>query len=171
MTVEVHLRPGDVYHAAHVGMLRNATALARDRDRGPASVDAWSAHIEGAGAELAVAMYLGAYWWAAIDRPGAPDVGGDVEVRQTARVDGRLVIRPKDNPRRAYFLVTGTLPDFKIVGWIEGADGMVDLNYRGDDRWPAWWIDQRLLNPPDTYQPVSAGAAPGFQSPDAARDA
>jgi len=93
--------------------------------------DNWSAHIEAAAAEMATAKALGRYWadFTAPDHDG--DIGAGVQVRQTARRDGRLIIHPEDEDDHRFYLVCGEAPAFEIVGWILGRDA----------KRPEWWTD------------------------------
>lgn len=130
MIVELEQRERAI--AAHVGLLRYLTVLHRGyrQTHGQNNGDGlvWDRHIEGAGAELAVAKALGRYWTgAAVTMPdwlaGAEaeaDVGG-LQVRHTQRDDGCLIVNLDDEPAATFVLVTGRMPTYVLRGWLEGA--------------------------------------------------
>ena len=64
---------------------------------------AWQRHIEGALSECALAKHLGVYW---NKRPhNEPDVG-EVDVRTTHYLNGKLRIDPRDKDDKKYYLLT-----------------------------------------------------------------
>ena len=47
------------------------------------------------------------------------------DVKTTKRADGRLLVRPMKRGQKAceyYVLVTGSMPNYKIVGWMHAED-------------------------------------------------
>lgn len=78
--------------------------------------------VHGLAAELAVAVYLGLPWNEG--KRGKPDVGGNVEVRQTRFSDGVLTLHSWDKLDRIFILAIGRMPSFMFAGWIPGADGV-----------------------------------------------
>lgn len=79
---------------------------------------------DGFGAELATAKFLNVYPDLSIQpRSGGFDLtttsGCRVDVKHTTYENGRLIATLKKKPEDAdgYFLVTGTFPKYKIVGW------------------------------------------------------
>lgn len=120
--------------------------------------DNWSAHVEGAGAEIAVAKLLGRYWSDDQAPDYAGDVGEGVQVRHTTHPAGRLILHREDDPRQTFYLVRGQLPAFEVVGSILGADGQRE-DFWGDPGTgrPAYFVPARALRPVD--EPVEAVAA------------
>jgi hypothetical protein len=106
---------------------------------------AWQRHIEGALSECALAKYLGVYW---NKRPhNEPDVG-DVDVRATHYLNGKLRIDLKDKDDKKYYLLTGLNGEYIIRGWMYGRDGKNQKYWTtlDPDRPPCFWIPQSDLN-------------------------
>lgn len=151
------LTRNQVEHGALVGVRRHLDNLYRDNavaDRafGARGDDWWRANIEGACGEYAAALWLGIEWtprmWATRHLPDLPP---DIEVRTTnlRRGDRRwLAIRAVDRPQRRYLLVWGAAPDFELVGWIAGVNGMVRANeaFSEGGRW--WAVPEQDLRSP-----------------------
>jgi hypothetical protein len=105
---------------------------------------AWQRHIEGALSECALAKYLGVYW---NKRPhNEPDVG-DVDVRATHYLNGKLRIDLKDKDDKKYYLLTGLNGEYIIRGWLYGSDGKQEKYWTtlDPDRPPCFWIPQSDL--------------------------
>jgi hypothetical protein len=105
--------------------------------------------VQGACGEIAVAKAIGKYWAPSVNTfHTEPDIAPDIEVRHTDRVDGSLIVRPNDDPDRWYFLVTGTAPEFQIVGYIKGSAARQPAweSDPGVHR-PAWFVPQTALTP------------------------
>jgi hypothetical protein len=135
--------------AAHAGTIRQRLNQDRTHQHGYTGVG-WDIHIEGAGAEMALAKYLGIYWVPAQMTPQghAGDAAADVgpfEVRQTARANGSLILHKTDFADRAYVLVTGTMPTYNLQGWLYAADGWREEWWRSDVREPAYFVPQDQL--------------------------
>jgi hypothetical protein len=98
---------------------------------GYAGEGSWTAEIEAAAAEMAVAKLLGCYWadFTAPDHNG--DVGDGLQVRHTPRRDGRLIIHPEDEDDHRFVLVCGEAPTFFVAGQILGAEA----------KRQEWWVD------------------------------
>ena len=127
--------------------LRKGTA---DAHRwGYSGEDNWTAHVEGVGAELAVAKVLDRYWFDdhAPDYEG--DVGTGIQVRHTTRADGRLILHREDDSAQDFWLVRGQMPTFEVVGWISGGDGKQERFWTdpGTGR-PAYFIPTDALRSP-----------------------
>lgn len=144
----VELDPEEILHAGMIGVMRRVSSLRRGGT--PAyeqeSVDRWTAEVEGACAELAVAKATGSFWQAIVSRPvtGGPDVG-DLHVRHTTRDHGCLIIRPAD-PIGLYVLVTGRAPTLTIRGYGDAADVRLPKYLRrGNGLPPAWFVPQSEL--------------------------
>jgi hypothetical protein len=77
------------------------------------------------------------------------DIGKNIEVRwRESRPDYFLNIRDTDDKNKYYIFVRGYAPNFEIVGWIKGVDGMQE-RWRGDPGGcgPAYFIPDQFLNP------------------------
>jgi hypothetical protein len=121
--ITVTLDWAEVMRAAQVGLRRQVEAL-RDgkRDRAGFKGDGWGIHIEGALGECAYAKAMNVYWSGHSNvYHTIPDVG-TAEVRCRSRHDYELLIRRDDPDDRPFVLVTGSCPDFRVVGWIKGED-------------------------------------------------
>jgi hypothetical protein len=103
--------------------------------------------IEGAAGEIAAARALNRYWHASVNvGKEAPDVGTNIQVRATKHLNGSLIITNSDPDDQIYVLVTGTRPNYKIVGWIRGCDGKKEQYVRApNNRPPAYFVPQTAL--------------------------
>lgn len=119
------LGPHEVAVVLFVGSLRTKTGEGiPHRHYGGATPDE-KQDQNAAGAELATAKALGAWWEGLAGAKAAGDVRlGDVliQVRWTAYPFGFLAVYPEDDAGQPFVLVTGALPTFELVGWIEGVD-------------------------------------------------
>lgn len=140
----------EVSLAAIAGCQRNVQGMARGRPLafGADPEAAWSIHIEGACAELAVAKATNSYWepvWAQTD-----DQRDDIEgwqVRSTPRRSGCLLIHQTDPDEARFVLVVGTAPTFRIAGWIVGREAKRLEFWRTDTGRPAFFVPQSALQP------------------------
>jgi len=90
-----------------------------------------------------------------------PDCLHDIEVRATARLDGRLIVRDNDANDRRYVFCTVTGNVVNIVGWMFGHEAKQPafLSNPNDYR-PAWFVPQAKLRPLETLEfAVSAETA------------
>lgn len=133
------------------GRLELRARLKRYRDHYPPvnGRDGFRQHIEGAGAELAVAKYLGRYWSAAdLDTFAGPDITPaiGVRLRQTGGTD-LGIHSTEDDDELALVLVYGSLPVYDLVGWIRAGDGK-------RPEWVAPHIDGLYFCPPSALRPL-----------------
>lgn len=113
---------------------RSRTNGYRDRSHVPAQ-DRLKADVDGAGAELAASKASGCRWAMTCGEDlEAPDLEPHVEVRHTTHTDGGLIVRPRDHGDRLFVLVVGTLPRYRVVGWIRGEQARRD-EFRWSDVW------------------------------------
>lgn len=157
--IEVALSLHEVLIAANVGVRRR---LAIIKDRSPDMYgqkpehDGWQCHIEGSGAELAVAKHFDLFWSGHVGDYKAFDVG-PYEVRQTPHHNGHLILQHKDLDKgdAPCILVTGSTPVFRLAGWIYGFEGLVNKYYTDKPRngRPAFWIPQSDLRPMSSLPP------------------
>jgi len=97
------------------------------------------------GAEMAVAKYFGK----AIDLGNEnykdkADVGDKLEVKHTAWKDGHLILTDDDRKTDIAILVTGTLPNYYLCGWIPINIARRPQQRRSDG---SYWINQADLHP------------------------
>ena len=133
--------------AASAGVMRQISGINRGRPEPYGTPkDPWGGHVGGAGAELAVAKYLGLYWHAVDTTPGElPGDVGLVQVRWTARPDGRLILHDRDQDAAPFVLVRGTFPEYTLVGWILSHHGKrPEYKQPGDGR-PAYFVPTERL--------------------------
>jgi len=148
MTAVVNLTPEEVEFAALAGALRQARAIARGiPDRYGQVKNPWQRHIEGAGAEYAVAKFLKLYYVPALH---VQTSGGDVnryQVRSTEKPDGCLLIKDGDRDEDVFILVVGTMPNLTVAGWLRARDGRRDEWRRnpGVGRSGCWFVPQSAL--------------------------
>lgn len=126
--------------------LGDAHGFSHDRER-------WDVQIEGCAAEVAVARTLGYYWtpWARHYTGVRADVGNDVQVRlrRGDQPDPHLLLHKTDPVAHRYVLVGGSIPTFRLFGWIRGVEALRD-QYWGDPRStgrPAYWVPAADLDP------------------------
>lgn len=107
----------------------------------------WELDIQGAAAELALAKFLGRYWDGSVNTMKRGDVG-QLQVRSTDRANGSLIIRSNDSDDDYFVLVTGSIPQFNVRGWIKGSDAKVaEYEKAPNGRPPAWFVPQHVLIP------------------------
>jgi hypothetical protein len=110
--------------------------------------------IYAAGAEIAVASYLGLYpnaFRGSLSERACADVG-PYQVRNTQghclylyRAGNSLGYRAT-NPADRYVLVIGKTPTYRIVGWLDARDGMRDEYWRTDLRCPCWAVPEDRMH-------------------------
>lgn len=148
--VNVTLTPAEQLVACQIGCLRQVSSLTAGlRDRhGAAKRDGWSLHIEGAAGELAAAKAVGRYWPASVNTfRGEADIPG-AEVRTRSRDYYDLIVREDDEDDKAFVLVVGSMPNYRVCGWIAAGDGKRPEFLRTyGDRPPAWFVPQSALHP------------------------
>jgi hypothetical protein len=147
--ITVSLTAAELHQAAMIAVQRQIENLfAGRRDAHGASRDVgWSLHIEGAAGEMAFAKWAGLYWSGNIGNLSADDVGA-TQVRTRSRHDYDLILHPSDPDNRVFVLVTGTAPEFRLVGWIWGGEGKRPEFWSDPARGrPAFFVPQSALHP------------------------
>jgi hypothetical protein len=133
-----------------VGLKRNLLAVMRGY-KGKHGVDEsknWDLNIEGACAEFAVAKAINRYWEPTNGtfKSGA-DIGKNIQVRRRSKAGHDLIIRRDDNPEHIFFLITGSVPNFTVQGWIKGQNGMKEEYLQGyGGRELAFFVPQNALS-------------------------
>lgn len=110
----------------------------------------------GAGGEFAVARWLNAYPFHATKRADLTYRGWRVDVKTTQHGHGGMLVQgwSQAKPADVYFLVTGRLPQYELVGWLFHdqvfvADHAADLG-----RGPCWLVPQPALRSPDEFRDI-----------------
>lgn len=120
--IVIRLRWSEIILAGQVGVMRNVYAMKNKLTAGAPGQpsDGWSADIEGAAGELAVAKWRGTYWNGTIGETDRPDVGPyEVRTNTSRRLDD-MIVRAKDSEDKIYISVLSFLPDFHLIGWQHG---------------------------------------------------
>jgi len=125
MTNKIRLSYKEMLIGAQIGIMRRVQSMKRGytHAHGRPDNDDWQRDIEGALGEMALAKYLNLYWVGG--EVCAVDVG-DFEVRTTVRPNGRLILHPKDDDTRYFWLVTGINGVYEIKGHILASEGKRD---------------------------------------------
>jgi len=128
---KIELLPFEILLGAQAGVMRQVENLKMGRkDAFGATEDTpWQMHVEGCLVEMALGKYLGVYW-SGKGKLRAPDVG-EVDVRGTPLLHGRLMIHKEDPNDRIFWLVCGRNGSYEVKGWIKGIDAKEDK----------WWSD------------------------------
>ena len=75
-------------------------------------------------------------------RPGPGTI-----VRSTWRQAGRLIIHEHDHDGGAYVLVTGSVPCYRVAGWIRGVDAKTARFWANGDGRGGYFVPQSELHP------------------------
>jgi len=121
--IKVSLERYEMELASSVGRARNLSAIVKSsKDSYPSdSQNAWGQHIDGAGAELAFAKFIGLYWDGSVDtyRSGTGDLPyTQVDVKHSR--DGKWKVKEKD--KGELVLVRGTMPEYIIEAYCTAED-------------------------------------------------
>lgn len=157
MDCEVVLAPAELAMGAILGVSRQIGAIRAGKpdQHGLDPANGWSAHIEGALGEMAVARALGVYFLPTI---GTYKAGGDIgalQVRTRSRHNYDLIVRPGDRDGDVFILVTGVAPRYLVRGWCIGAEAKKE-RYRQvyGGRPPAFFVPAGDLLPLDDLREV-----------------
>lgn len=134
--MRIVLNATELMVAAYIGSARNvqSTLGGAKPSAGMSMSNSWTANIEGAQGEMAVAKYLGRYWVPKVGDRYNGDVG-PYEVRTNgSRKHDDTCLRPDDFDDRVYIGVLSFMPEFEIIGWIWGRDGMAERWLRDGER-------------------------------------
>lgn len=126
MPVAIVLDLHSVERAREVAVRREKTAQAHgwQHAHGWCGDDPFEPHIEGACAELAVAVLLDRPWIAETMPDGQKgDVVPGLQVRATRHQGGHLILHPTDLNDHFFVLVTGVRPNLTVVGGLWARDG------------------------------------------------
>lgn len=158
MSALVTLTWQEVIQGAMAGIQRNASAKLRGLpDRHGFLGAGWDVHIEGALGEIAAAKAAGLYWSPTCDTfRNSADVGKSIEVRTRSRHDYELIVRRDDGDTKAFVLVTGSVPNYEVRGWILGREAKRDEWLRNHGGRPAaFFVPTEMLRPVATLRVVA----------------
>lgn len=160
MPIPVHLESYELVFAALVGVRRRVLAIQRrslSTNGSPNDSKLWDVDIEGACGEMAAAKGLGLYWGGTIDTFHREADVCHCHIRFSRHEAASLIIRDTD-PDGLYVLVTGTAPDYLIVGWLDSREARRHPEWkRGpNDRPPAYFVPQDALMDPKALNWVVA---------------
>lgn len=151
MAVEVKLEWHEVLSGAMVGVVRKVECmrLGKRDAYGARYGHKWTVDIEGALGEVAVAKFLGVYWWAGVNVWKGADLLDFVQVRYSQAERPRLIVRSGDSPDDFYVLVVPGARDgeYVILGGIWGRDARKDEFVDAPANRPAAWMvpHERLI--------------------------
>ncbi|CAB4197130.1 hypothetical protein UFOVP1304_4 [uncultured Caudovirales phage] len=145
----ITLTPPEMMIASQVGCMRHISAVkAGLTDKHGASPGNWQVHIDGALGEIAVAKALDRFWSGSVNTFKAADIGANIQVRTSQRHDSRLIVRHDDSDDDLFVLVTGIAPDYRVRGWISGADAKQDQWLANPhNREAAFFVPESALHP------------------------
>jgi hypothetical protein len=122
--IVVVLTQWEMIYVAAIGAIRHTESVASGRRdaHGCDGDDSLAGHVNGAGAECAVAKALDRYWSGHVGSFKGPDIGKNIQVRWRSNPVWDLIVRDDDPDDHFYFLVTGQAPQFMVHGCIMGRD-------------------------------------------------
>jgi hypothetical protein len=105
--------------------------------------------VNAAAAEIAVGKLLNVYVPLSFNVKGEkPDVGRRIQVRHTLREDNSLIIIERSVDDQFFVLVTGSMPEYSVKGYIRAKEGKLEEYIRNpDDRGEAYFVPQSALTP------------------------
>jgi hypothetical protein len=132
-----------------IGVMRHLNALREGAKDAHGFVgDPWEVHIEGACAEMASYKAIKYFWSPTIDvRKEAGGDGGPYEVRRRSDQRHDHLVRENDRIDAPHILACGSLPTFRVVGWIWGYEARCAewWHNHGGRGW-CWWPPQAELH-------------------------
>lgn len=146
----VHLLEDAVEAVKAVAGEREARVLergwqAKGRDHG--AVPLHERQVEGAGAECALAVWLGEPWAPHINDFGKRGDAAGLEVRRIWQPRWRLAVYAADHLDRRFVLVYGFIPDYEVIGWLEGREAVARGERFESPR--RWYVPQEHLRDPE----------------------
>jgi len=97
MGLKINLERYEVVMAVNTAVERYVSTMKNQQMRGLGDLDPWQRillDVDGCGAEIAVAKYLGVYWGGAFGQGGV-DIEPNIDVKYTKHEQGRLLVRPE----------------------------------------------------------------------------
>lgn len=148
--MNVELSWGEVFHGCLVGVSRRIRRLrSGSKHRWGYDSHSWTAELESACAELAVAKALDRYWSDVPVPDHDGDVGDGLQVRHTLRQDGRLIVHREDEDGHDFVLVRGEAPRFDVAGFLPGVEAKREVYWTdpGTAGRPAFFVPAEKLRP------------------------
>jgi hypothetical protein len=154
--MKVQLTSAEIFHAAGVGLMRQAQNIQKGRQPayGSGSKNDWQIHIEGALGEFAVAKAFRIFWSGNVGQLSLPDVGC-FQVRTTPSHEfGDLILHPSDADDATFILVTGCNGYYVLRGWLRAVEGKKQCYWKDPSKKKrhAFFVPQKVLHPLDTLQ-------------------
>lgn len=147
----IQLTAPEYVAVANAGFLENASAVVRGIPNAQRLQGAgYTEKIQGTIAEYVVSLALELPW-----RPIKPVRGADlpgVEVRSTEHERGCLILHPSDDDDKAFVLVIGQYPRYRVAGWIVARLGKTPDHWREQARQAAFFVPQPALAPIETLK-------------------
>jgi len=139
-----------------IGQARHTNAIknARDPGLGPTALGADASlrnHVRGVKCEFACSIILNQYWRPTVGEIHQRDVGGQIDVRSTDLIDGRLIVKPSDPGHVPFVLMLETGNVYRALGWLFAHEAKTFplLTSFGD---PAHFVPQASLHPIDSLR-------------------
>jgi hypothetical protein len=104
--------------------------------------------IDSSGGELAAAKAIGVPWRGDVNTFKQADVGKRTQVRTTILEHGSLIVRRGDKATDVFVLVIGSIPTYRVAGWMLGRHAKDDDFLRNPGSIErAWFVPQSRLKP------------------------
>jgi hypothetical protein len=135
--------------AANAGIMRQIENIKKGVQPayGAGSERDWQYGIEGAMGEFALAKHLGIFWHGKGKMRG--DDVGTFQVRTSSRGDGDLILHPRDDDDKVFWLLTGLNGTYDVRGFIKAGDGKKEKWWRDPAKGrPAFFVPQSELIKP-----------------------
>lgn len=125
-------------------------------DRAIAPIDCLFLDENGYGGEFALARWLNTYPHYPTKRADMTYRGWTLDAKTTTHGHGGLLVErwTKDCPADVYFLVTGRLPQYELVGWLFADQVFVPDHAADLGRGPMFLVPQHLLRAPDELREI-----------------
>jgi len=141
------LTASDMLLAANAGIMRQIENVKNNVKPayGAGHENDWQYSIEGAMVEFALAKHLNVFWHGKGKMRG--DDVGNYQVRTSSRSNGDLILHPKDEDDKIFWLLTGLNGTYDVRGWITARDGKKEKWWRDPAGGrPAFFVPQSELN-------------------------
>ena len=146
---QIVLDAAEMLLAANAGIMRHIENIKRGvkPSYGAGNQNDWQWDIEGAMGEFVLAKHLGVFWHGKGKMRG--DDAGIYQVRTSQRDNADLILHPKDEDEKTYWLITGVNGTYQIRGYLKAKDGKHDKWWRdGAPGRPAFFVPQSELTQP-----------------------
>jgi len=146
---QVILDGAEMMLAANAGIMRHIENIKKGvrPSYGAGNQNDWQLDIEGAMGEFVLAKHLGVFWHGKGKMRG--DDAGIYQVRTSQRDDADLILHPKDEDEKTYWLITGVNGTYQIRGYLLAKDGKKEKWWRdGAPGRPAFFVPQSELIKP-----------------------